>query len=71
MNAHLLDTLIAVGNIKNDAALARRLEISPSVICKQRQEKIAVSPGYMIYIHEAFDMPIAEIKHLIGLEQLA
>lgn len=71
MNKHLIDTLIVIGNFKNDAELARRMRVSPSVICNQRKERAPVSPGHMIVINEQFDMPIAEIKFLVARERTA
>ncbi len=66
MNADLLDTLRMVFNVKNDAAMARRLRQAPPVISKIRCERLSVGCGLMIVINEEFDMPIAEIKFLIN-----
>lgn len=66
MNADLLDTLRLVFSVKNDAVLAKRVRVAPPVICKMRSEAIPVSAKHMIVINEEFDMPIAEIKHLIA-----
>ena len=64
--ARLIDTILAQRSIKNDAHLARAVELAPPVISKIRNGKLGVSGEVMIRFHEAFDMPIAHIKKILG-----
>lgn len=66
MNAHLLDVLRLLGNLPTDAALAQKLRVDRPRICNVRAGRRAVGDPLMIVINEEFDMPIAEIKALIG-----
>jgi plasmid maintenance system antidote protein VapI len=58
----LFDNLIAAHDLKNDAGLARALEVAPPVISKIRHHRALMGATLMITIHEKFDMPIAEIR---------
>jgi hypothetical protein len=60
----LLDTLLDAHRLKNDAALARWLDIAPPVISKIRKGKVPITASHMISIHEKTGMPIARIKAL-------
>lgn len=60
----LLDALKEKYNLKNDAAIAKQLEVAPPVISRIRNGKSTVSAEIMIRIHETFGMPIADIKAL-------
>jgi plasmid maintenance system antidote protein VapI len=62
----LIDALILRKALKNDAALCRFLQVSPPLISRIRHGKLKVSGDVMIRMHEAFDMPIAELRQLIG-----
>lgn len=60
----LLDTLKEKYDLKNDAAIAKALEVAPPVISRIRNGKASVSADIMIRVHETFGMPIADIKAL-------
>ena len=62
----LFDHLIAVHQLKNDAALVRKLDVAPSVISKARNGVVAVSAALTLNIHETFGMPVADIRNLIS-----
>lgn len=62
----LLDLLLARHDIKNDAALSRALDVAPPVISKIRHHHLSVSPGIILKIHEAFDMPVKEIRAVLA-----
>ena len=65
MNApKLLDELLKRFQIKNDAALARELEIGPADVCKLRSGKVALGPRVILSIHEHLGVPVAEIRQL-------
>jgi hypothetical protein len=67
MNKHLLDTVMRLQGMRDDAKLSNAIGSHPPYISKVRAEKIPVGATLMIKIHEATDMPIAEIKRLIAL----
>jgi plasmid maintenance system antidote protein VapI len=60
----LLDALLDEQRLKNDAALARWLDVAPSVISKIRRGKVSITASAMISIHERAGMPISRIKAL-------
>ena len=63
--ANLLDTLIDGMALKNDAALARRLEVGPPVISKIRHKKISVGAVLLIAMHEESGLTISELRALM------
>jgi len=60
----LLDGVMARQQIKNDAELSRCLQLAPSSISKIRRRRVPVSDGVLLRVHDAFDIPIAELKRL-------
>jgi len=63
---HLLDVLLQRHKLKNDAALARVLNLAPTVISKLRHHRLPISSTLILNIHETFDMPVAEVRRLGG-----
>lgn len=61
----LLDALIAEMSLKNDAALARMLEVAPPVVSKQRLGKLPIGPSMLIRMHETTDIPIWKLRALM------
>lgn len=62
----LLDAMLAALKLKNDAALSRQLGIMPPVISKIRHRRTPVSASLLILLHEHSEMPIRELKSLMG-----
>lgn len=60
----LLDTVIARHQIKSDAELTRRLLLAPSSISKIRCRRVQLSDKVLLRVHDAFDIPIAELRQL-------
>lgn len=60
----LIEGLKKLQNLKNDAALARALSVSPPVISKMRGNKLPIGDSLLIKIHDTFDMPIKQIRAL-------
>lgn len=58
----LLDTVKEKYNVKSDAALSRALGVAPPVLSKIRSDDLPVGPNMILRIHEAFDMPVKEIR---------
>lgn len=68
-NTHpLLDQLIAKFKLKNDAAIARTLDVGPPVISKIRNRVLPVSDGMILRIHERMGVSVANIRALIAKE---
>lgn len=62
----LLDSILKTKSLKNDAALARLLEVAPPVISKIRHRKLPVGASLLIRMHEVTDLTIAELRLLMG-----
>lgn len=61
----LLDHLKENFGMKNDADIARTLNIAPPIVSRIRNGKSNVSAEIILRIHEAFEMPIKDIKALL------
>lgn len=66
----LIDTIIEVMSLRNDAALARKLEIPPPVISKLRNKRIPIGAAFLITAHEASGIAIREMKALANIPAL-
>ncbi|HEY8099219.1 MAG TPA: hypothetical protein VIF82_00550 [Burkholderiaceae bacterium] len=62
----LLDTLVDLLKLKNDAALSRTLEVAPPVISKIRHRKLPIGASMLIRMHEVSDLSIKELRDLMG-----
>lgn len=62
----LLDEVIKMLRLKNDAALSKTLEIAPPVISKIRHRKIAVGASLLIRMHEVSELSIRDLRVLMG-----
>jgi hypothetical protein len=63
---NLLDVLRANLSLKNDAALARVLEVNPLVISKIRRRHLPVGGALLIRIHEVTALNISDLRFLMG-----
>lgn len=63
---NLLDSLIKQLSLKNDAALARALEVAPPVISKIRHKRLPVGASLLIRMHEVSDLSIMDLRALMG-----
>ncbi len=61
----ILDVLKEKYDLKNDAAIAKALEIAPPIVSRIRNAKSNVSAEIILKIHETFGMPVADIKALL------
>lgn len=66
LNSRLLDRLIEVMGLKNDASLARVLAVAPPVISKIRHGRLDIGPILLIGAHEESGLSISEMKTMIG-----
>lgn len=67
----LLNELIQKLELKNDAALAHALEVSPAVIRNIRHGKTPVSPDLLIRAHEVSNISIRQLKLWVNIPYLA
>ncbi|MFZ6772281.1 hypothetical protein ACO0LB_06140 [Undibacterium sp. SXout7W] len=61
----LLDRAREMAGLKNDAALARALEVAPPVISKLRNGRLPVGASFVIRLHELTTLPISDIKAIL------
>lgn len=61
----LIDALLQRKGLKNDAALSRFLQVGPPAISKIRHGKLGISADMMLRMHEAFEIPVAELRRLM------
>jgi plasmid maintenance system antidote protein VapI len=61
----ILDVLKEKYDLKNDAAIAKALDIAPPIVSRIRNGKSNVSAEIILKIHETFGMPVADIKALL------
>lgn len=61
---HLIDHLRREYELRNDAELAKRIGVKPPAISKLRHGTSALTPAIILKIHEAFDMPVKEIRRI-------
>lgn len=62
----LLDALLKQLNLKNDAALSRRLDIAPPVISKIRNRLLPVGSTLLIRMHEVSEISIKDLRAMMG-----
>ena len=60
----ILNLIKTVYDFKNDAALARALEMKPCNISKLRAKKVGFGPEMILRVHDKTGWPIAQIKAL-------
>jgi len=64
-NNDLLDKLLQVTGLKNDAALSKALDVAPPVISKLRHGRLAMGATIVIRAHEVSGLSIKEIKQIL------
>lgn len=62
----LLDAIIKLLHIKNDAALSRILEVAPPVISKIRHRRLPIGASLLIGMHEVSAVSIKDLRVLMG-----
>lgn len=63
---HLLDDIAHKLQLKNDAALARTLEVTAPMISKVRNFRLPVGASLLIRMHEVTGLPVRELQDLMG-----
>jgi hypothetical protein len=59
---HLLDDIKKQAGLRDDAALAKYLNVGHPNITRLRQGRHLMGPEMILAVHDATDMPIREIK---------
>jgi plasmid maintenance system antidote protein VapI len=62
----LLDALLIKLGLKNDAALARALDVAPPVVSKVRNNRLPVGATILIRAHEVSGISIRDLRALMG-----
>lgn len=58
----LFDNVIHHMRWRNDAQIAREIDVRPPTISKMRSGTIRVGATTIIYLHEATDIPVSTLK---------
>ena len=61
----LLDAVINILKLKNDAALSRAIGVAPPVVSRIRHGKLTVGHMMIARIHEATGLPVSDLRMLI------
>ena len=62
----LFEHLYARLGVKSYTALGLAIGLSPSVVSKVRNRKVAISSEILLKIHEATDIPVRELRRWMG-----
>lgn len=68
---NLLDHVIKSASLKNDAGLARLLEVAPPVISKIRHKRLPVGATLAVSITEVTNLSIADITAILAGQVVA
>ncbi|WP_407999969.1 hypothetical protein [Pseudoduganella rhizocola] len=63
---HLFDQMHRILKLRNDAALASILQVSPSVISRTRRRRIRLSASLMLRLHDVSGLSIQELRAMLG-----
>lgn len=61
----LVDGLIKTLALKNDAALARALQVRAPIISKVRHHKAPVTAALLLRMHEVSQLPVATLRKMM------
>ena len=63
---NLLNEIKRKLRLKNDAALARILDVAPPIVSKIRKRRLAVGGIILIRMHEVTQLSIKDLRSLMG-----
>jgi len=66
--AALLDAMQHRLGLKNDAAIARALELPPAVVSKLRRRQSSVSDSILVRMHDVTGWAISDLRAHMGLK---
>lgn len=61
-----LDGLENRMRLKNDAALARELDVAPALLSRIRNRHLPISAKLLLSIHDSTQIAIAELRRMMG-----
>lgn len=64
----LLDAMHARLGLKNDAAVARLLELPPAVVSKLRRRQASITAAILVRMHDITGWSISDLRALQGLQ---
>ncbi len=64
--ARFLDRVEEQLRLKNDAALARSLEVTPALLSRIRNRRMPVSASLLLSIHELSQIAIPDLRQMMG-----
>lgn len=62
---YFLDGLITLLKLKNDAALARAIAVSPPAVSKLRHGRLPVTATLLLRLHDYTGLSIAELRAML------
>lgn len=62
----LLDAMQLILGCRNDAALSRKLGMSPPQISKMRHGTLAVGASFLVRVHEETGLTTSEVRAMMG-----
>lgn len=65
-SGELFNHLMAMFGLRNDADLARWLDVAAPVVSKTRHGRLEVGPTLILNVHERSELSIKQIKDLIA-----
>jgi hypothetical protein len=64
----MIDSLIAIMNLANDAKLARTLRVSPPLISKVRHRHVSIGAALLIRMHDVTGIEIKRLRKMAGIK---
>jgi hypothetical protein len=65
-----LDFLLGHLDLKNDAALSRRMGVPPPVLSKFRHFRVPVGPAFLIQAHDYTGLSLNELRAILYLPEI-
>jgi plasmid maintenance system antidote protein VapI len=62
---HFLNHLVSHLKLKNDAALARFMDVAPPVLSKIRHKRLSVTASILIKAHDATGLSINQLRDVL------
>ena len=62
---HFLDSIIKLMQLKNDASLARAINVSPPVLSKLRHGRVPITASFILRMYDYTSLSIEELRVLL------
>ncbi len=63
---NFLNRVLGKLHLKNDAALARTLDVTPAVVSRIRNKKAPISANFLLMVHDASEIAIPDLRRMMG-----